>query len=126
MQVSSSDRNVSFTEAIGFFSYRQKQYFKDSYFIHFLQDHFEQLRVNSTYFPLDETTMLRFQYRILDFLTEQKYVLGIDQAFRIVNRLHNDQEFNTSLTGVYLPDSTFVSELRRKFVTNKAMFAKFC
>ena len=126
MQVSSSDRNVSFTEAIGTLVDRQTQHVQDSEWIHFLQDHFEQLRANSTYFPLDETTMLRFQYRILDFLTEQKYVLGIDQAFRIVNRLHNDQEFNTSLTGVYLPDSTFVSELRRKFVTNKAMFAKFC
>ena len=126
MQISSSERNTSFTAVIESLVARETQHVQDPEWIHFLQDHFEQLRASSTYLALDEATMLRFQYRIADFLAEKKYVLGIDQAFRIVNRLHNDQDFNVSLTGVFLPNSIFVSELRRKFVTNKAMYAKFC
>lgn len=123
MITSSTDRNTSFVDRIGKLISRASLHIADDAWVHFLQDHYTQLKENSTYVTLDEKTLLRFRYRISDYLTDKQYQLGIDQAFRVVNRLHSDLDFNLSLTGVYLPDMRYVSELRKIYGTNQKQWS---
>ena len=123
MQISSTERNESFVTTIDYLSTKHTAHVAEAEWVHFLQDHFEQLRANSTYVTLNEQTMYRYRYRICDFLESVPVSRGCDQAFRIVNRLHNDLDFNLSLEGVYIPDERFISELRVRYVTSKAIYA---
>ena len=122
MQISSTERNESFTVTIDTLSSRARLHVPEPDWVHFLQDHFEKLRENSTYMTLDEKTMLRYQYRISDFLNDLQKTLGCDQAFRIANRLHSDLDFNLSLEGVHIPSEAYLSELRMRYLTNKTVY----
>lgn len=120
MQISTSEFNASFSTVIDKLFKRETQNLTDDDWIHFLQDHRDLIKKTSKYLELDEQTMYRYRYRIRDFLTNKGYVLGAEQAFRVVNRLDSDLDFDLTLTGVWMPDDSFISELRRKYATNLA------
>ena len=118
MQISSSKDNTPFSDVLRKLISRESQNLPSEDWIHFLQDHRMLIEQNSTTYTLDEETMLRYRYRIRDFLKEVAgYRSGMEQAFRVVNRLHNDQEFDLRLTSVFIPNNNFVTELRRMYNT---------
>lgn len=123
MQISSTERNTSFTNTIDGLISRDTQHVPEKAWVHFLQDHYVLLLQHSVYVVLDEKALLRYQYRISDYLRDTGLTLGADQAFRVVNRLHSDLDFNMSITGVYLPSEDYVDELRKLYATNKRLVA---
>lgn len=122
MLTSSTSENVSFVETIYDKINQHTHTVCEDEWIHFLQDHYLELKEHSTYVALNEATLYRYRYRIADYLAEQHNMkFGTEQAFRIVNRLHNDQDFKLGLLGVWVPDVSYVSSLRHRYSTNKAM-----
>ena len=117
---STSDQNTSFTSILKNKITHETSNRPDEGWIHFLQDHFFLLRAHSTYVPITESLMIRYQYRIRDFLEENHSSAQFEQAFRAANRLDNDMEFTSALSGVYVPERTYVDSLRRLYTTNVA------
>ena len=91
----------------------------------FLEDHVPQLKRNATAIVMDEADMRRFQYRVRDYC-EEKSTRHVELAFRIVNRLGADTDFNSSLVGhtIYVPSTDHVIELHNQYTTNLAMLKK--
>ena len=122
MLVSNTDQNESFTVEIERKIKSLPHMVTDDAWIQFLQDHYQELKEHSTYIQLTEAILYRYRYRISDYLLEQHNLrLGPEQAFRVVNRLHNDMDFNLGLLGVWVPDISYVTELRHRYSTNIAM-----
>lgn len=92
--------------------------------VQFLYDYRDFIKANSDYRLLNEATMNRFQYRIRDYLLDLGLPGSLDQAFKIVNRLGGDIEFNHSLTGVYVPRVAYLTKLKRAYSTLKTKCSK--
>lgn len=121
MYVSNANTNRSFASTIRSNLSGRPFHLTESAWIRFLQDHLVLLRQHSTVVQLTEATMNRYQYCINSFLEEdQNQVVGTDQAFRVVNKLHSEMEFTLDLGEVYIPDAAYVRELRNKYTTVKA------
>ena len=121
MYVSNANTNRSFATTIRSNLNGRPFHLTESARIRFLQDHLVLLRQHSTVVQLTEATMNRYQYCINSFLEEdQNQVVGTDQAFRVVNKLHSEMEFTLDLGEVYIPDAAYVRELRNKYTTVKA------
>lgn len=121
MYVSNANTNRSFATTIRSNLNGRPFHLTESAWIRFLQDHLVLLRQHSTVVQLTEATMNRYQYCINSFLEEdQNQVVGTDQAFRVVNKLHSEMEFTLDLGEVYIPDAAYVRELRNKYTTVKA------
>lgn len=121
MYVSNANTNRSFAATIRSNLNGRPFHLTESAWIRFLQDHLVLLRQHSTVVQLTEATMNRYQYCINSFLEEdQNQVVGTDQAFRVVNKLHSEMEFTLDLGEVYIPDAAYVRELRNKYTTVKA------
>lgn len=120
---STHERNTSFTSYLKQKISRQKQMVLEDDWIIFLQDHKEIIKENSTWEELTEATMKRYQYRIRDFLLDRKHQFGMEQAFRVVNRLHSDMDFVMGLDGVWIPNDKYITELRDQYYTNKQLEA---
>lgn len=121
MQISKSELNTSFSKII-----KDKKaneiYSKDEdAWRQFLLDHREIIRKNSTFYKLKEEEMLRYRFRIRDFLAARSYKPGYDQVFRIINRIHNDLEFDVGRYGVWLPDINQMFDLRQTFNTENTL-----
>lgn len=127
MLISNTSSDTSFSRWINQKSKSQKysNHLTDDGWIQYLLDHRKWLRERSVRVILTEATMLRYRYRIRDFLTHIDYARAdSDQAFRIINRLHGDIDFNLDLRYVYVPRSTDVSELRKSYNTYKKQMSK--
>ena len=121
MYVSNATTNKPFTNTIRAHLRERPFHLTESDWIQFLQDHRILLRQHSTIVSLTEALMNRYQYCINSFLQEnQNTVVGMDQAFRVANKLHSEMEFTLALGEVYVPSVTYVRELRNKYTTLKA------
>lgn len=118
MLTSFTEHNVSYVDALeNTLDHQILSLDRDDWF-QFLLDHREQIRSKATTIKITDELMLRYRYRILDFLNEvHSFSQGGEQAFRIINRLYNDMDFNDSLTEVYIPDAKQLQDLRARYQT---------
>ena len=120
MEVSISENNTSVSADLLKLNEDEIQNPDDAGWMQFLRDHRELIISGSTWVPLTEETMFRYRYRIRDFIVDiLKLPVGLDAAFRVINRLGSDSDFNLSLDGCWAPDNSQVIELRHRFDTCK-------
>lgn len=124
MLVSDSTANRSFARVINQKINNDIYHSTEADWIQFLQDHRSLLIANSTEVQLTEAVMNRYQYCIRSYLREEHHVNeSVDQAFRIVNKLHNEMEFTLALGSVYVPKVDYVNNLHNIFRTAQAQIA---
>lgn len=124
--INTSSATKSLAEQMSSSTSLQRQNYTEDDWMQFLFDHREwlQQRPNTQVVTLTEKVLYRFRYRLGDYLQAQGYQSWMTSAVRIVNRLGCDQEFDTTLTSLYLPSSDDVLELRRQYVTNRTKIRK--
>ena len=94
---------------------------EDPAWLQFLHDYTDEIRLHSGILEVTEALMLRYRYRIRDFLAEHIAPdTGLEQVFHIVNRLSNDLDFNFDVKQVYIPDRTYIETIYRTFRTRQA------
>ena len=121
METSTSSDNSSYTTKINRIITNSIYTREDPAWLQFLQDYTEEIRIHSSIVTVTEALMLRYRYRIRDFLAEQVSIdSGLEQSFRIVNRLSSDLDFNFDVKQVYIPDSTYLETIYRAFRTRQA------
>jgi|SRR5574344_595883 hypothetical protein len=115
MLISNSTSNVSYKYSIR--SKQEQEQLNDisDSWIQFLQDHTAKIKENSTKVKVTEELMTRYQYRPRMYLKESGGTIGIELAFRIVNRIYTDLDFTTNLANIYIPDSAYITELYRMY-----------
>ena len=100
----------------------------DSSWKQFLYDHKELIRKKSKRSGyLVEKDLIKYRYSIRRYIREVFDNTGsIELAFRIVNNLPDNVEFEPSLLGtkVYIPLPSYIQELRNEFKTLQAMSNK--
>lgn len=122
MLISSSTSNVSMSSELKERLNRETLSLPNDEWIQFLMDHRELIKDHSKVYTLTEEIMYQYRYRIQDYLVEvHKMQKGMDQAFRIVNRLYNDMDFDLKLTEVWVPDNGYIRDLRREYQTCQAI-----
>lgn len=118
MLISDSNHVERWSTWISNRSSKEKNILNDDTWIQYLLDHREWIRLRSEIVVIDDAIMNRYQYRIREFLTDRK---GTDatcaQAFRIVNRLSSERDFNRNLRIVYVPKSSVIVNLRNDYNT---------
>lgn len=99
----------------------------DPKWFQFLLDHDSYISHYSTTTPVivTETLMSRYAYRVRDYVVDHAD-FTVELAFRIINRLEDDRDFNFSLVGdvILLPKSALITELYSQYRTNQSQFKK--
>lgn len=94
----------------------------------FLYDHKELIRAKSKRSGyVVEKDLIKYRYSIRRYICEVFDDTGsIELAFRIVNDLPDDVEFDPNLLGTkfYIPSSSYIQELRNQYKTLQAMSKK--
>lgn len=120
MLISSSDNNLSYQYQLLAQSDAEALNDPDYEWIHYLQDHRELMRENSTVIAINETNMTLYRYRPRKFLDNVGAKEELEVAFRVVNRIGSDMEFSEYYyDSVYVPNYEYVYDLRRMYVTLK-------
>lgn len=88
--------------------------------IQFIQDHRKLIIENSTYTPMTEEIMVKFEYRLNDYLDDIGNNPSLAQVTKIVNRLGCDLDFNSKVKGLYIPNISYIQDLRHIYSTVKA------
>lgn len=115
---SSSASNESYVKTIEEMENLQRLALPDNDWIQFLLDHRSVIVEHSELTQLTPEVMYRYRYRIRDYLHEvHNDNVGMEQIFRIINRLYNDLDFNLQLTHAYVPDRTYCLNLRKRYNT---------
>lgn len=99
-------------------------FLSDDGWIQFLLDNTKVLKESSTYMELTEEIMMRYRYRVRDFVIEVLGNINYEQPFKVLNRIGGDLDFSISLLGVYVPDLNTVSTLRNQYNTFKNRYNK--
>lgn len=111
-----SSRTKSYTTEMKSIAKRYPCTVDDPAWLHFLADSRSWLIQRSTIVTVTEAMMLRYAYRIRDYLADQRDCnVGCEQAFRVINRLGSDLDFNSNLNFIYVPKDTAVKYLRDKY-----------
>ena len=108
MYISNSKTNTSFSNSIYKSINSEYLHMADPAWILFLQDHRDLIKSHSTTYTLTE---------------EMHSFARLDQAFRVVNKLHSEMEFTLELGTVYVPDAAYIQVLRNEFMTIRAQEA---
>ena len=107
---------------------KYKNYLTEDDWIQFLMDHREYMRARSTPYLLTEKDMMRYSYRIRDFLKDNvgdgQSSADCEQAFKVINRLGSNLDFNSSLRLVYIPKTTMITEIRKDYNTCQQQIKK--
>lgn len=99
----------------------------DSSWKQFLYDHKELIRKKSKRSGyLVEKDLIKYRYSIRRYVKIFDNTGSIELAFRIVNNLPDNVEFEPNLLGtkVYIPLASYIQELRNEFKTLQAMSKK--
>lgn len=86
--------------------------------LQFLYDHREWLANQSgtTTVEIDESTMLKYRYRIEDYLVDiLQLPSSLALPFRIINRFCSNLDFNLKVTSVIVPTNSDVQRLRKQY-----------
>lgn len=119
--LSNSTANRSFRDEVDTTINRETLSLANDAWIQFLLDHRSMIIEHSKLVEISQETLYRYRYRIRDYLKEvHSDNYGLDQIFRIINRLYNDLDFNLTLTHVYVPDTQYCLNLRKKYQTAQA------
>lgn len=88
----------------------------------FLRDHRELLKASktTTLEVLTEADMRIYEYRIREYVKYKTNVPELELAFRIINRIGSDLEFNSSLQHVWIPSVASIKELYQLYLTVSA------
>lgn len=124
MLISTSDSNTSFVRALNVSIQHELYNDISSSWLQFIQDHREYIQERSEYVEITPNEMAYYQYRIRKYLAYKNYDTTYELVFRIINHLTKDSDFNSSLTSVYLPDRSTITELRRLYQTVQAQIWK--
>ena len=124
MLISTSDSNTSFVRALNVSIQHELYNDISSAWLQFIQDHREYIQERSEYVEITPNEMAYYQYRIRKYLAYKSYDTTYELVFRIINHLTKDSDFNSSLTSVYLPDKSTITELRRLYQTVQAQIWK--
>lgn len=124
MLISTSDSNTSFVRALNVSIQHELYNDISSSWLQFIQDHREYIQERSEYVEITPNEMTYYQYRIRKYLAYKSYDTTYELVFRIINHLTKDSDFNSSLTSVYLPDKSTITELRRLYQTVQAQIWK--
>lgn len=124
MLISTSDSNTSFVRALNVSIQHELYNDISSSWLQFIQDHREYIQERSEYVEITPNEMAYYQYRIRKYLAYKSYDTTYELVFRIINHLTKDSDFNSSLTSVYLPDKSTITELRRLYQTVQAQIWK--
>jgi hypothetical protein len=124
MIISNSDSNGSFTENIDYDINNEPLDDVDPDWIQFVQDHREYITTRSTLVEITPNEMVYYKYRIRKYLTYKGYNPGLEMAFRTINHLRNNNDFDEDITKVYLPNSEVLNELRRSYKTLQSQIKK--
>lgn len=124
MLISTSDSNTSFVRALNVSIQHELYNDISSSWLQFIQDHREYIQERSEYVEITPNEMAYYQYRVRKYLAYKSYDTTYELVFRIINHLTKDSDFNSSLTSVYLPDKSTITELRRLYQTVQAQIWK--
>lgn len=124
MLISTSDSNTSFVRALNVSIQHELYNDISSSWLQFIQDHREYIQERSEYVEITPNEMAYYQYRVRKYLAYKSYDTTYELVFRIINHLTKDSDFNSSLTSVYLPDRSTITELRRLYQTVQAQIWK--
>lgn len=124
MLISTSDSNTSFVRALNVSIQHELYNDISSSWLQFIQDHREYIQERSEYVEITPNEIAYYQYRIRKYLIYKSYDTTYELVFRIINKLTKDSDFNSSITGVYLPDRGTITELRRLYQTVQAQIWK--
>lgn len=124
MLISTSDSNTSFVRALNVSIQHELYNDISSSWLQFIQDHREYIQERSEYVEITPNEMAYYQYRVRKYLAYKSYDTTYELVFRIINHLTKDSDFNSSINGVYLPDKSTITELRRLYQTVQAQIWK--
>lgn len=124
MEISNSPHNTPYSQKIQRTFDYEIHALNDDDWLQFLKDHKEQIKENSVLETLTEEVMYIYRYRIRDYLRGHGRNKGMEQAFRIVNRLYSDLDFDLTVSAVYIPMNEYLNELRQQFNTNRANYKR--
>ena len=116
--ISNSDLNTSFISNIQYNMNQEILNDSTESWLQYLRDHRSLIKENSDHVTIDGETIHKFRYRIRKYLRNiNKTYAELELAFRIVNRLNSDRDFNESITEVYIPHYNYIVELRKMYIT---------
>lgn len=115
---------TSYTAKMAGYISRNNYFLSDDLWIQFLQDHREILKASATYYEITEELMVKYKYRVRDFVVEKLGSINYEQPFRVLNRLGSDLEFSISLIGVYIPNIQTIHTLRNQYNTFSKKYNK--
>lgn len=121
---SNSTNNRSFSEVLDANITANKFSSYDQGWIHFLYDHYRYIKERSVSAEISEATMRIYQYRVRDYLRDYHRNEELELAFRIINRLPDDKDFNYKITLVYVPTMETIQSLYRSYCTYRSKIAK--
>lgn len=123
--ISNSVTATSFSDTLDKYESFDRQNADDAAWIQFLHDHYRYMIKNSIIQPVTEVEMLRYQYRLRDYLVDRHNGhADLERAVRIVNRINDDKDFNMSVKTLYIPDPQVVANLYRSFMTLQSKLRK--
>ena len=123
--ISDADTNVNFSVRINNQIEIEMLNDSDENWIQYLRDHRKLIREHSALVALDGETIHKFKYRIRKYLSSiNSNYEELALAFRVVNRLNSSCDFNEKLETVYLPSLSYITELRKMYITLKSKISK--
>lgn len=118
MEVSLSIYNESIAGELERLDTDEAQNSNDPRWWQFLRDHREIIIAQSSWLELTEETMMRYRYRIRDFIVNVlKLPVANEVAFRVINRLGSNSDFNSTLDGCWVPTNAQILDLFHRFNT---------
>lgn len=120
MLISNSDDNISYRFRL-IAQHQQEQLMDpDEMWVHYLQDHRDLIKENSTKVAVNETNMNLYRYRPRKFIAAAGVQEELELAFLVVNRIGNAINFTEkNYEYVYIPDYNYIYDLRRMYMTLK-------
>jgi len=124
MLISNTSDNTSFTFNINHELNTHVLNDSSSGWLQFLQDHREYIINKSKQITISPNDMAYYKFRISKYLKNKGYGVQCALAFRIINHIKSDADFNESITEVYIPSTSVLNELRRSYTTLQSQIKK--
>lgn len=124
MLISNNKSNQSFTGVMQYLINTYTLNEADSDWVHYLQDHREYIQERSNKVTIDPSEMVYYRYRIRKYLQHRGNSVDCELAFRLINYIKSDLDFNESITEVYIPPVSVIRELQRSYATLQTQIRK--
>lgn len=119
--ISNDEANKSFTEQLSSTIDREYLHCSDPEWIIFLKDHEKLIKEHSEWRSLDKETLYKYRFRLREYLEDENISVDLLQSTKIVNRFYNGYDFNIDIEGLYIPNRSYIDNLRDTYATNKTL-----